>query len=66
MINLLKCRSIGGNRLWSVWIESTGKDVECTFGILNRRWRFEFLERYNRVATAIYCLESQKSILRLF
>lgn len=54
MMNLLKCRSIGGYRLWSVWVESTSKDVECTSGILNRRWRFKFVERYNREATAIY------------
>jgi hypothetical protein len=24
---------------WSEWIESTRKDVECTFGILKGRWR---------------------------
>ena len=23
---------------WSKWLESTRKDVECTFGILKRRW----------------------------
>jgi hypothetical protein len=24
---------------WSKWLESMRKDVECTFGILNGRWR---------------------------
>jgi hypothetical protein len=24
---------------WSKWVESMRKDVECTFGILKRRWR---------------------------
>jgi Plant transposon protein len=28
------------DRLWSEWVESTRKDVECTFGILKSRWRF--------------------------
>ena len=64
-MSLLKCRSTEGNRLWSVWVESTSKDVECTFGILNRRWRCEFVERYNPEATAIYCLEFQMCTPRL-
>jgi hypothetical protein len=65
MMSPLKYRSSEGNRFWSVWVESTSNDVECTFGILNRRWRFEFVERYNREATAMYFLESQKRIRRL-
>jgi transposase InsO family protein len=48
MINLLKHRSTEGNRFWSAWVESISRDVECIFGILNRRWRFGFLERNNR------------------
>jgi len=27
------------NRWWSWWLESMRKDVECTFGILKRRWQ---------------------------
>jgi hypothetical protein len=26
--------------LWSEWIESVRKDVECTFGIMKARWRY--------------------------
>jgi Plant transposon protein len=39
MMNPLKHTSAGSDRLWSKWVESTRKDVECSFGILNSRWR---------------------------
>ena len=26
--------------LWSEWLESVRKDVECTFGVLKQRFRF--------------------------
>ena len=40
MMNPLKHTSTRSDRLWSEWVESTRKDVECTFGILKSRWRF--------------------------
>jgi hypothetical protein len=40
MINPIKHTISRGDRLWSEWVESTRKDVECTFGILKSRWRF--------------------------
>ena len=40
MINPMKHTIVRSDRLWSEWIESTGKDVECTFGSLKSRWRF--------------------------
>ena len=40
MMNPLKHISTRSDRLWSEWVESTRKDVECTFGILKSRWRF--------------------------
>ena len=40
MINPIKHTIPRGDRLWSEWVESTRKDVECTFGILKSRWRF--------------------------
>ena len=40
MINPMKHTSVRSDRLWSEWLESTKKDVECTFGSLKSRWRF--------------------------
>ena len=40
MMNPLKHTCTRSDRLWSEWVESTRKDVECTFGILKSRWRF--------------------------
>ena len=40
MINPIKHTISRGDRLWSEWVESAKKDVECTFGILKSRWRF--------------------------
>ena len=40
MINPMKHTSVRSDRIWSEWIESTRKDVECTFGSLKGRWRF--------------------------
>jgi hypothetical protein len=40
MINPMKHTSVRSDRLWSEWLESTRKDVECTFGSLKSRWRF--------------------------
>jgi hypothetical protein len=40
MINPMKHTSNRDDRLWSEWIESTRKDVECVFGILKGRFRF--------------------------
>ena len=40
MINPLKHTATRERRLWSEWVESTRKDVECCFGILKGRFRF--------------------------
>lgn len=40
MMNPLKHTGTRDRRLWSEWVESTRKDVECCFGILKARWRF--------------------------
>lgn len=40
MMNPMKHTAIRSDRLWSEWLESTRKDVECTFGGLKSRWRF--------------------------
>ena len=40
MINPMKHTSNRDDRLWSEWVESTRKDVECVFGILKGRFRF--------------------------
>ena len=40
MINPMKHPSVRSDRLWSEWMESTRKDVECCFGILKQRFRF--------------------------
>jgi hypothetical protein len=34
-----KLSTMEKERRWSQWLESLGKDVECTFGILKGRWR---------------------------
>jgi hypothetical protein len=39
MINPMKHTSDRQQRLWSEWLESTRKDVECCFGILKSRFR---------------------------
>ena len=39
MINPMKHTSCREERLWSEWMESTRKDVECCFGILKSRFR---------------------------
>jgi hypothetical protein len=39
MINPMKHTSERQQRLWSEWMESTRKDVECCFGILKSRFR---------------------------
>jgi hypothetical protein len=40
MRNPLKDTATRDRRLWSEWVESTRKNVECCFGILKARWRF--------------------------
>ena len=40
MMNPMKHTSSRNERLWSEWVESTRKDVECCFGILKGRFRF--------------------------
>lgn len=40
MMNPIKHTSSRNERLWSEWVESTRKDVECCFGILKGRFRF--------------------------
>lgn len=40
MMNPMKHTSSRDDRLWSEWVESTRKDVECVFGILKGRFRF--------------------------
>ena len=40
MMNPMKHTSSRHERLWSEWVESTRKDVECCFGILKGRFRF--------------------------
>lgn len=39
MINPMKHTTQREERLWSEWVESTRKDVECCFGILKGRFR---------------------------
>jgi len=39
IVNPTKHTSIRPDRLWSEWMESIRKDVECCFGILKRRFR---------------------------
>lgn len=43
----IKHTSIPKNSLWSKWVESVRKDVECTFGILKGRFRCLKLPIYN-------------------
>ena len=43
----IKYTSIPKNSLWSKWVESVRKDVECTFGILKGRFRCLKLPIYN-------------------
>ena len=40
MMNPMKHTSVREQRLWSEWVESVRKDVECCFGILKSRFRF--------------------------
>ena len=39
-VPLLHTRVSRNHVLWSEWLESVHKDVECCFGILKMRWRF--------------------------
>ena len=39
-INPMKNASFRSGRLWLEWLESTRKDIGCTFSSLKSRWRF--------------------------
>ena len=58
MVNPMKHTSCRDDRLWSEWIESTRKDVECVFGILKGRFRFLrhgiLLQTQDKVDTAFF------------
>ena len=58
MINPMKHTSCRDDRLWSEWVESTRKDVECVFGILKGRFRFLrhgiLLQTQEKVDTAFF------------
>jgi Plant transposon protein len=54
----MKHTSCRDDQLWSEWIESTRKDVECVFGILKGRFRFLrhgiLLQTQDKVDTAFF------------
>jgi hypothetical protein len=58
MMNPMKHTSSRDERLWSEWVESTRKDVECCFGILKGRFRFLkqgiLLQTQHKIDTAFF------------
>jgi hypothetical protein len=46
--------------LWSEWLESVRKDVECFFGILKQRWRFFKNGVVHHTASTIWNMHSRR------